>query len=86
MNEELVRVQKYLASVGIASRRACEEYIKQGLVEVNGETLTELGTKIDPSKDIVKFKGRIIENKNLKYVYVLLNKPIRLCDNSKRPI
>lgn len=42
MEEELIRLQKYLANQGIASRRKCEEYIEKGLVEVNGKTITEL--------------------------------------------
>lgn len=83
---EEIRLQKYLANKGIASRRKCEEYIENGLVEVNGKTVYELGTKIVPEKDIVKFKGKVVENKENKYVYILLNKPIRLCYNSKRPI
>lgn len=84
MEQEFMRVQKYLASKGIASRRVCEEYIRQGLVEVNGEVFYELGAKIDPKKDIVKFKGKVIENKEPKHIYILLNKPIRICYNSKR--
>lgn len=86
MEEEPIRVQKYLASKGVASRRSCEEYIKQGLVEVNGEVLYELGTKINPEKDIVKFNGKVIENKEQKHMYILLNKPIRICNNFKRSI
>lgn len=69
------RLQKYLASCGIASRRKCEEYILQGKVQVNGKVVTELGTKINPDKDTVKFDGKIVNQaKNL--VYILLNKPI----------
>ena len=69
------RLQKYLASCGIASRRKCEEYISQGKVQVNGKVVTELGTKINPDKDTVKFDGKIVNQaKNL--VYILLNKPI----------
>lgn len=55
------RLQKYLASCGIASRRKCEELILQGKVKVNGEVRTELGIKVNPQKDIVEFnrkKGR----------------------------
>ena len=44
---EKVRLQKYMSECGIASRRKCEEYIEQGLVKVNGEVVTELGTKIE---------------------------------------
>ena len=69
------RLQKYLASCGIASRRKCEEYISQGKVQVNGNVVTELGTKINPDRDTVKFDGKIVNQaKNL--VYILLNKPI----------
>ena len=52
---EELRLQKYLANCGIASRRKCEEYIIQGKVQVNGKTITELGTKVDPEKDVIKF-------------------------------
>ena len=45
---EEVRLQKYLADCGIASRRKCEQYIQQGKVQVNGKVVTELGTKINP--------------------------------------
>lgn len=83
---EEVRLQKYLASQGISSRRKCEEYIEEGLVEVNGELVYELGTKIVPGKDIIKFRGKIVGNREKEYVYILLNKPIRICYNSKRPI
>jgi len=84
--EEELRLQKFLASHGIASRRKCEEYIEEGLVEVNGRQIFELGTKIKPKIDVVKFKGKVIENKEEKFVYILLNKPIRICYNSKGSI
>ena len=69
------RLQKYLANCGIASRRKCEEYILQGKVKVNGEIVTELGTKINPGKDKVEFEGKTVKESN-KNVYILLNKPI----------
>ena len=72
---EEVRLQKYLADCGIASRRKCEEYIQQGKVQVNGKVVTELGTKINPKKVQVKFENREI-TENRKMVYILLNKPI----------
>ena len=84
--EELIRLQKYLASHGIASRRKCEEYILEGKIKVNGMVVTELGTKIDPSKDKVNFNDKEISNETKNLVYILLNKPIRLCYNSKRPV
>lgn len=73
--EELERLQKYLANQGIASRRKAEEYILQGKVKVNGEIVNELGTKINPEKDTIEFEGKKV-NKEIKKVYVLLNKPI----------
>ena len=72
---EEIRLQKFLATAGIASRRKCEEYIEQGKVQVNGKIVTELGTKINPEKDIIKFNNEFV-NSNKKYVYILLNKPI----------
>ena len=69
------RLQKYLANCGVASRRKCEEYIKQGKIKVNGEIVTELGTKINPEKDIIEFENQKIKQ-NLKNIYILLNKPI----------
>lgn len=69
------RLQKYLANCGIASRRKCEEYILQGKVKVNGEVVTELGTKIKPEKDVIEFENKKVRE-NTKHVYILLNKPI----------
>ena len=72
---EEMRLQKYLADCGIASRRKSEELIIQGKVKVNGKVVTELGTKIIPNKDYIQFENKEIkQNKN--YVYILLNKPI----------
>ena len=72
MEEE--RLQKYLAECGVASRRKCEEYIVQGLVKVNGNTVTELGTKIVPGKDTVEMNGKKITKE--QKIYILLNKPV----------
>jgi 23S rRNA pseudouridine2605 synthase len=71
------RLQKLIAQAGIASRRASEELIKNGEVSVNGEIVTELGTKADPEKDHIKVRGKLI-NAKLKHrenVYILVNKP-----------
>lgn len=73
---EQIRLQKYLADNGIASRRKCEELILQGKVRVNGEQIKVLGTKIDPNNDIVEFNGKKIKNSKKEYTYILLNKPI----------
>ena len=69
-----VRLQKYLADCGVASRRKAEEHIQNGLVKVNGNVVTELGTKVNVSRDKVEFNGEVVKVKNRK-VYILLNKP-----------
>ena len=73
---EKIRLQKFLADSGIASRRKSEEYILDGRIKVNGSIVTELGTKVDPESDIVEFDDIKVNNDNKKYVYILLNKPI----------
>lgn len=73
--EEKIRLQKYLAKCGIASRRKAEEYILEGKVKVNGKIITELGTKINSKIDNVMFNNKIIKVVEEK-VYILLNKPI----------
>lgn len=74
MNE---RLQKLIALAGIASRRAAEELITAGDVTVNGEIVTELGTKADPEKDHIKVRGKLINSKiqNRSNAYILVNKP-----------
>lgn len=69
------RLQKFLANSGIASRRKCEELILEGKIKVNDKVVTELGTKIEPEKDVVKFNEQIVKQNEQK-VYILLNKPI----------
>ena len=68
------RLQKILSAAGVASRRLSEELIAQGRVSVNGKTVTELGTKADPSVDEIKVDGRRIKTEQ-KRRYILLNKP-----------
>lgn len=71
----MVRLQKFMADAGIDSRRKCEELILQGKVEVNDKIVLELGKKVDPQKDIIKFNGKKLNLVNEK-IYILLNKPI----------
>ena len=70
----LERLQKIIARAGIASRRHAEQLILSGQVRVNGKTITELGTKADPSKDKIEAAGRPIESAP-RAVYLLLHKP-----------
>jgi 23S rRNA pseudouridine2605 synthase len=68
------RLQKIIAAAGICSRRKAEEFITSGLVSINGQTVTELGTKADPAVDNIKVNGRPLGGAE-QFVYVLLNKP-----------
>jgi len=68
------RLQKILSTAGIASRRAAESYITDGRVSVNGETLTELGSKADPETDDIRVDGRRIKVASRR-LYLLLYKP-----------
>ena len=79
---EEVRLQKYLAESGIASRRKCEEYILQGRVKINNKIITQLGTKVNPSKDIVLFDDKKVD-KSDELIYILLNKPIGYVTTAK---
>lgn len=72
---EEIRLQKFMADCGIASRRKCEEYIIEGKVKVNGKVINELGAKVNPQKDEVMFDGKVIKQEEKK-IYILLNKPI----------
>lgn len=69
----LVRLQKYLADAGVASRRACEQIIVAGRVAVNGETVTELGSKVDPGHDRVAVDGAPVKTR--RKLYIAINKP-----------
>ena len=71
MSEE-IRLQSYMASCGVASRRKCEEIITSGRVKVNGEVVNTLGTKVT-EKDVVSVDGKLIKPE--EHVYYALNKP-----------
>lgn len=68
------RLQKIIARAGIASRREAEEMITAGSVTVNGEVVTQLGTKADPERDHIKVNGKLLRLTG-EFVYLLLNKP-----------
>lgn len=70
----LLRLHKYLADHGVASRRKCEEYIREGLVKVNGEIITEMGFKIDPQKDRIETDKKLQIRKQ-QLVYYIFHKP-----------
>ncbi|MFN7927211.1 MAG: pseudouridine synthase [Blastocatellia bacterium] len=86
------RLQKIIAASGVASRRKAEELILAGAVTVNGQMVTELGTKADPERDHIKVRGKLINPKltQKEKIYLLLNKPVgylsSTADPSKRPL
>ena len=82
-----MRLQKFLSCAGIASRRKSEKLIKNGFVKVNGKIITQLGTVINPDRDIVTYNNKKILPK--KHLYIMLNKPLgfitTLKDEFNRP-
>ncbi|MEI6512771.1 MAG: pseudouridine synthase [bacterium] len=68
------RLQKILAAAGYGSRRSCEGIIQRGRVSVNGQAVTELGTKADPDQDAIAVDGRLIQSQSK--TYLLLYKPV----------
>jgi 23S rRNA pseudouridine2605 synthase len=73
-DEGLVRLQKLLAQSGVASRRRCEELMLAGEVEVDGEVVTRLGTKVDPRTAVIKVSGKRLPPVS-DHAYLVLNKP-----------
>ena len=74
-NSKLIRLNRFLAMAGIGSRRQCDEFIRQGRVEVNGQKITRMALIVDTDKDKVKFDGKIV-NANRQFIYIMLNKPL----------
>jgi 23S rRNA pseudouridine2605 synthase len=73
-DDGLIRLQKLLATSGVASRRKCEELMLAGEVEVDGEVVTRLGTKVDPSVAVIRVSGMRLPPASPN-VYLVLNKP-----------
>mgnify|MGYP002626424700 FL=1 len=71
--EEVVRLNKFIANSGVCSRREADQYIQAGVVTVNGEVVTELGSKVNVLTDEVKFNGETIRGE--EKVYIVMNKP-----------
>lgn len=71
----MLRLQKYLAECGVASRRGAEALIRDGRIKVNGKTIREMGVKIDEENDVVEF-DEVRVKPQTKMVYIMLNKPV----------
>lgn len=78
-----MRLQKYLADCGVASRRASEQLILEGRVSVNGETVTQLGTQVEEGDKVV-FDGRLLKPTNKK-IYIMLYKPDKVVSTVSDP-
>ncbi|NMA42373.1 MAG: rRNA pseudouridine synthase [Oligosphaeraceae bacterium] len=78
-----LRLAKFLASAGIASRRACEELIRQGRVQVNGEVVLSPALNIDPEADVVKYDDKLVQAE--QKVYLLLHKPVGFTCSASDP-
>lgn len=72
-DDGLIRLNRYISNSGICSRRKADELIEAGVISVNGEVVTELGTRVDPAKDEIRYNSERLKRE--KMVYVLLNKP-----------
>ena len=79
----LIRLNKYLAEQGVASRREADRLIEEGLISVNGVVVTEMGVKVDPAKDKVTVSNEVVERQEKK-IYIMLNKPINYVTSVKR--
>jgi 23S rRNA pseudouridine2605 synthase len=77
------RLQKVLAASGVDSRRNCEVLIQNGKVKVNGEVITQLGCKVDPTQDVIEVNGKPIHKPSFRYI--LFNKPKGVITSVKDP-
>jgi len=83
-DDGLVRLQKLLAQSGVASRRKCEELMLDGAVEVDGEVVTRLGTKVDPRTAVIRVSGKRLPPLT-EHVYLVLNKPTGVVSTMSDP-
>ncbi len=81
---EGVRLQKVLAQAGLGSRRACEELITQGRVEVNGRTVRAQGVRVDPERDVIRVDDARLPT-GAKHVYLAVNKPAGMVSTMSDP-
>lgn len=80
---EPIRLNRFIAQAGICSRREADDLIAKGHVKVNDKVITELGLKVDPAKDKIEYKGKVLKPQN--FVYILLNKPKNMITTTSDP-
>lgn len=80
---EEIRLNKYIANSGVCSRREADQFIQAGVVSVNGEVVTELGTKVNVLKDEIRFNGELLHGE--EKVYIIMNKPKGYVTTSSDP-
>jgi len=87
--KQTIRLQKFLADCGVASRRKAEALIAAGKISVDGMIITEMGAKIDPESQVIRYNDALVTRQH-KHIYILLNKPrgyvTTLSDPQGRPI
>ncbi|MFT8356047.1 pseudouridine synthase [Bifidobacterium aquikefiri] len=83
-NEDGIRLQKVLAQAGFGSRRKCEQIITEGRVEVDGELVTELGSRVDPNHQQIRVDGSRI-HLNDRHITLILNKPKKVLSTMDDP-
>jgi len=81
MEKNKIRLNHFLATCGLGSRRKCDDLIAAGYVQVNGRVITAMGVKIDQKLDVVKYHDKQIRPQK-RHVYILLNKPLRIVTTS----
>lgn len=80
-----MRIQKFIASTGLASRRKAEQLLGEGRVSLNGRVVSVPGTKVNPHGDVVSVDGRFVEIKNAQKVYILLHRPKAYVTTTRDP-
>jgi 23S rRNA pseudouridine2605 synthase len=81
---DAIRLQKVLAAAGLGSRRQCEELIREGRVDVDGQTVTELGTRVDPRTQQIRVDGQPVRRPK-RSLYFAINKPVGVLSTSNDP-
>jgi 23S rRNA pseudouridine2605 synthase len=84
VDSRAVRLQKVLAAAGIGSRRQCEEIIRQGRVDVDGQVVTELGTRVDSQKQQIRVDGQAVRRPK-RLLYYAINKPVGILSTNNDP-